>query len=88
MCVFSPFDPGIKCYICEFLKYQFLYGLVANMETLGPDIYTYISMLKSVLVNKYFQTRHLIGWQHSRQPFRNHVNKSSFTDIDFSIYLA
>ena len=32
-----------------------------------------------MLVNKDFQTWHLIGWQHSRQPIRSHVRKSLFT---------
>ena len=28
-----------------------------------------------MLVNKGFQTSHLVGWQHSRQPIRSHIRK-------------
>ena len=43
-----------------------------------------IPMLKSMLVNKDFQTWHLIGWLHSRQPIRSHVRKSLLTKIRFN----
>ena len=42
-------------------------------------------MLKSLLVNKDFQTWHLIGWQRSRQPIRSHVRKSLSTDMNFNM---
>ena len=49
-------------------------------------------MLKSMLVKKDFQTCHLIGWQHSRQPIRSHVKKSLLTNMefnmDFTVYLV
>ena len=38
-----------------------------------------ISILKSTLVNKDFQTWLLIGWQHSHQPIRSYVRKSLLT---------
>ena len=34
-----------------------------------------------MLVNNDFQTWHLIGWQHSCQPIRSHVRKSSITKM-------
>ena len=43
------------------------------MDRISPSLrawglgYYEIAMLKSMLVNKDFQTWHLIGWQHSRQ---------------------
>ena len=40
-------------------------------------------MLKSMLVNKGFQTWHQIGWQHSRQPIRSPVRKSLLTNLEF-----
>ena len=42
-------------------------------------------MLKSMLFDKDFQTWHLIGWQHSRQPIRSHVRKSLLTDMEFHV---
>ena len=42
-------------------------------------------MLKSMLVNKDFQTWHLIGWQHSRQPIRSHVRKALLTNMEFNM---
>ena len=42
-------------------------------------------MLKSMLFNKDFQTWHLIGWQHSRQPIRSHVRKSLLTNMEFNM---
>ena len=47
--------------------------------------YKNISMLKSMLLHKDFQTWHLIGWQHSRQPIRSHVKKSLLTNIEFNM---
>ena len=47
--------------------------------------YVQISMLKSMLANKYFQTWHLIGWQHSRQPIKSHVRKPLSTDMEFNM---
>ena len=41
--------------------------------------------LKSVFVYKDFQTWHLIGWQHHRQPIRSHVRKSLLTNIEFNM---
>ena len=35
--------------------------------------------------NKDFQTWHLIGWQHNRQPIRSHVRKSLLTNVEFNI---
>ena len=35
-----------------------------------------------MLVNKDFQTWHLIGWQHSHQPIRSHVRKSLLTNME------
>ena len=52
--------------------------------TLGQH-YEEICMLKSMVVNKYFQTWHLIGWQHSRQPIRSHVRKSLLTSMEFNM---
>ena len=46
--------------------------------------YYEISMLKSMLVDKDFQTWHLIGWQHSWQPIRSHVRKPLLTNMDFT----
>ena len=40
-----------------------------------------------MLVNKDFQTRHLIGWQHSRQPIKSHVRKSLLANMEFNIDL-
>ena len=34
---------------------------------------------------KPFQTWHLIGWQHSRQPIRSHVRKSLLTNKEFTM---
>ena len=39
----------------------------------GPELLKYYPV--KILVNKVFQTWHLIGWQHSRQPIRNHIRK-------------
>ena len=47
--------------------------------------YWEISMLKSMSVNKDFQTWHLIGWQHSCQPIRSHVRKSLLTNMEFNM---
>ena len=52
--------------------------------TLGQH-YEEISMLKSMVVNKDFQTWHLIGWQHSHQPIRSHVRKSLLTSMEFNM---
>ena len=38
-----------------------------------------------MLVNKDFQTWHLIGWQHSRQPIRSHVRTSLLTSIEWNM---
>ena len=51
------------------------------LNSLGPkDSF----MLKSMLVNKDFQTN-LIGWQRSNHPFRSNVWKSLFTTTNFNI---
>ena len=42
-------------------------------------------MLKSMLAYKDFQTKHLIGWQHSRQPIRSQVNESLLTNMEFNM---
>ena len=42
-------------------------------------------MVKSMLANKDFQTWHLIGWQHSRQPIRSHVRKSLLINMEFNM---
>ena len=47
--------------------------------------YQEISMLKPTLVNNDFQTWHLIGWQHNRQPIRSHVRKSLLTNMEFNM---
>ena len=47
--------------------------------------YLEISMLKSILVNKDFQTWHPIGWQHSRQPIRSRDRKSLLTNMEFNM---
>ena len=39
-----------------------------------------------MLVNSDFQTWHLIGWQHSRQPIRSHVRKYLLTNMEFNFY--
>ena len=44
-------------------------------------------VLKSMLVNKDFQTWLLIGWQHSCQPIRTHVRKSLLMYIYFNMYV-
>ena len=44
-------------------------------------------MLKSMLVNKDFQTWHLIDWQHSRQPIRGHVRTSLLINKEFNMDL-
>ena len=38
-----------------------------------------------MLINKDFQTWHLIGTQHSRQPTRSHARKSLFTNMNFNM---
>ena len=38
--------------------------------------YLEIPMLKSILVNKYFHTLHLIGWQYRFQCFTEEINPS------------
>ena len=59
---------------------------VINFTTcLGPELFPLISMSKSMLINKDFQTWHLIGWQHSRQPIRSHARKSLLTTMEFNI---
>ena len=47
--------------------------------------YYEMSILKSILVSKDFQTWHLIGWQHSRQPIRSHVRKCLLTNMEFNM---
>ena len=42
-------------------------------------------MLKSMFVNKDFQTCRLIGWQYSHQPIRSHVGKSLLIDMEFNM---
>ena len=37
-----------------------------------------------MLVNKDFQTWHLMGWQHSCQPIRSHVRKSLLTNLELT----
>ena len=53
-------------------------------EFLGLDDWK-TSMLKSMLVNKGFQTLLLIVWQHSRQPIRSHVRKSMLTNMELNM---
>ena len=59
---------------------------------LGPDAiklimclgFYDIPTLKSMLVNKDFQTLHLIGWQHNRQPIRSHDWKALLSNTEFN----
>ena len=44
-----------------------------------------IHIKASMLVNKDFQTWHLIGGQHSHQASRSHVRKPLFTNMEFII---
>ena len=53
-------------------------GIFNSQSKLGP-------MLKSILINKHFQTWHLIGWQHRRQQIRSYVRKSLLTNIAFNM---
>ena len=55
-------------------------------EIWGLDCYE-IAMVKSRLVNKDFQTWHLIGRHHSCQPIRSHVRKSLLKSWDFNMDL-
>ena len=41
--------------------------------------------VKSMLINKDFQTWHLIGWQHSRRSIRSQVRKSLLTNMEFNM---
>ena len=43
------------------------------------------SMLQSMLVDNNFRILLLIGWQHSRQPVKNHVRKSFSINMDFNM---
>ena len=56
---------------------------VSKLTIIGSDNYFFAIMLKAMLVNKDFQTWHVIGWQHSR-----HDRKSLLTylvvNMDFS----
>ena len=61
-------------------KYNYL-----EYTSTGSLCYKEISMLKSMLINKEFQTWHLIGWQQSRQPIRSHVRKPLLTYMEFNI---
>ena len=45
-----------------------VYNYIFDKNTWGLDNWD-ISMLKSMLVNKNFETWFLIGWQHSQQPW-------------------
>ena len=45
-------------------------------------------MLKSMLVNKDFQTWHLTGWQHSHRPIRCHVRKYFLINMYFNRYFC
>ena len=47
-----------------------------------------LSMLKSMLVTNDFQTWHLIGWQHNRQPIGSQVRKSLLTSTEFNMDLT
>ena len=44
-----------------------------------------MSMLKSISVDKNFQTWLLIGWKHSGQPVRSYVRKYVLTTMDINI---
>ena len=55
-----------------------------DLVLLGPRLLK-IFMLKSMLINKNFQTWLLIGWQHSRQPIRSHVRKFVLNNMDFNM---
>ena len=45
-------------------------------QSLSQFIKIRIFPVKIHVINKDFQTWHLIGWRHSRQPIRSHVKKS------------
>ena len=59
--------------------------LFNSLFNLGPGLLrvSYVKFQNSMLVNRDFQTWHLIGWQHSRQPIRSHVRKSLLTNMEF-----
>ena len=45
----------------------------------------HVKILVTLLVNKDFQTWHLIGWQQSCQPIRCHVRKSLLINMEFNM---
>ena len=47
-----------------------------------------ISRLKSLLVNKDFQTWHLIGWQHNRQPITEAMLENPCYYMEFNMDLT
>ena len=59
----------------------------AMLLSIWSLLYREISMSKCMLVNKDFQTWHLIGWHHSRQPIRSHVRKSLLISMEFTTWI-
>ena len=47
----------------------------------GGQVCLEIFISKSMIVNKYFQTWHMISWQHSRQTIRSHVKTPVFHGV-------
>ena len=61
-------------------------SLIYNLQYRGQEyMYYEVLMLKSMLVNKDFQTWLLIGWQHICQPIRSQVKKSLLNNMDFNM---
>ena len=58
-----------------------------NTSAWGP-VHLEMSMLKSMIVNKDFQSRNLNVWQHRRQPIRSHLKKSMLVNMDVNIDLT
>ena len=62
---YSSTDYTWHCFIdISFIVWRRLENM--SLYTRRGLVYQETSLLKSMLVNKYFQTWHLIGWQHSR----------------------
>ena len=62
----------------------------AHMQSLRRLLHQRPGLLRNFQVkiyvsNKDFQTWHLIGLQHSRQPIRSHVRKSLLTNMEFNM---
>ena len=77
-------EHGCHSYPCSVLKgWHFLIFFTIPMvvwyQPLG------ISMLKPMLVDTYFQSYHLIGWQHNCQPITSQLRKPFLTNIYFSM---